>query len=41
MDAAVDCEASDAFYRKEGETMSWRRNGCRQVEFFNASVLGR
>jgi hypothetical protein len=36
-------EAPDAFYTAEegGEMVSWRRNGRRRVELFNASVLGR
>jgi hypothetical protein len=36
-------EAPDAFYTAEegGEMVSWRRNGWRRVELFNASVLGR
>jgi hypothetical protein len=43
MDAATDCEAPNTFYNVEevGETMTWRRNGRRQVKFFNASVSGR
>jgi hypothetical protein len=43
MDASMDCEAPDTFYRVEegGETVSWRRNGQCRVELFNASVSGR
>jgi hypothetical protein len=43
MDAATDYEAVGAFYRAEegGETMSWKRNSQRRVEFFNTSVSGR
>jgi hypothetical protein len=42
MDAAADCEAPDAIYWVEegAETMLWRRNGRRQVKFFNAFILG-
>jgi hypothetical protein len=41
MDAAADCKSADTFYRAEegGEMMSWRINGRRRVEFFNAFVL--
>jgi hypothetical protein len=41
MDAAVNCEAINTFYREGGEKGSWRRNGRWRVEFFNASVSGR
>jgi hypothetical protein len=43
MDATMDCEAPDAFYRAEegGKTVLWRRIGRQQVEFFNASIFGR
>jgi hypothetical protein len=43
MDATVDREAPDAFYRAEegGETVPWMRNGRWRVKFYNASVLGR
>jgi hypothetical protein len=43
MNAVMDYEAPNAFYRAEdgGEIVSWRRNDCQRVEFFNASVSGR
>jgi hypothetical protein len=43
MDATVDYEALDAFYRAEegGEMVLYRRNNQQRVEFFNSSVSRR
>jgi hypothetical protein len=43
MNAVVDCEALNTFYRVEegGKTVSWRRNDRCRVEFFNTSISGR
>jgi hypothetical protein len=43
MDATTNCETPGDFYRVEErrETLMWRKNDQRRVEFFNASVSRR
>jgi hypothetical protein len=43
MNVTIDCDAPDTFYRAEegGETMPWRRNNRRRVEFINGTISRR